>query len=603
MSCTRGARLCAKQAALRFLGVQAPRADVLSSQGPPPAASPPAGNPSSSSSSSSSSISSVRSSRCLPVSASPCFLSFCSFSPRSTRACCSSLGLLTRVAVLVVFQYITSVSCFHPLSSSSSLSPGLAAHQQSLQPPPWGPSALQTAARNAPPLNLEEDESCLFTDSVPANVERPVVSVNLEPSQWAEHVEDVVSVQVSLKAYQTTDVPGRERQFMLTFKLPADLAESGAAVLRLEKMWDGKTHGWECDSHVLQVIRLADDKYLQGRNAASETEDRLELPIDKELREYILDLSPLVYGQQRGGQPLHLLFREKNKGCLSGFVYPNEQQPGPVLTVDIVDLADADAVYGQWEPFAKCRVSCVTPFNFQCRKRACTAGKNGGAACKKELMVDKQPCADASVSESCTCEALTKEAACPAYSSCDDSVGNNVACKCSGEFVRDSVESKTVCQTADISLGTFSEALKTTSQTSSTLIALWVVLGLFCFLVVFGCVILLCVKRRAVRDEDLLNMNIDPLTGAPAPGVPDLGASMFWGQSPAVPMGGGPPLGGPRGSFAVPGAAGPLAPGGPPSRPPGGGPPVMGYGMGGGPQQGVLRAPSYAPRPPGFPRM
>ncbi|KAL8450414.1 hypothetical protein Emag_003260 [Eimeria magna] len=106
-----------------------------------------------------------------------------------------------------------------------------------------------------------------------------------------------------------------------------------------------------------------------------------------------------------------------------------------------------------------------------------------------------------------------------------------------------------------------------------------------------------------MRDEDLLTMNLDPQTGAPAPGTADLGASMFWGQTPPLPMGAPPgasPMVG-RGPY------GPAPVGGGPRMGQGGGPqmavapPAMGYGMGASSQQavGAPRSPTFSPMPPG----
>ncbi|KAL8443463.1 hypothetical protein Emed_006818 [Eimeria media] len=466
-----------------------------------------------------------------------------------------------------------------------------------------GGQRVQTAAREAPALNLEEDESCIFTGTVPENIKLPVSTVQLEPSQWAEHVEDRLSLQETLKAYQTTATPGREREFMMSFKLPQNLAETGSAVLTLHKEWDGSGHEWRCSEHILRVTRLRDDHYLQGRNAASETEDVIDWHISTELVEYSRDLGSIVYGKGLAGQSLHLLFREVHEGCLSAFRTPTEGRGrGPMLTVETVDTTSEDAVYGEWEPFAPCRVSCVTRVNYQCRKRTCTPGKNDGAACKMELMVDKQPCSDPSVSEACTCSVINEEGACPPSSHCDESTANNVSCFCSGRFVREGVDTKTVCQPALANMTTLESDQQT--QTSSTLIILWVIIGVFLFIVIVGCVFLLCVKRKPVRDEDLLTMNLDPQTGAPVPGTADLGASMFWGQAPTLPM--GAPPGAP--SMVGRGPYGPAAVGGGPLMGQGGGgpqmavaSPAMGYGMGAPPQQavGAQRSPTYSPMPPG----
>ncbi|KAL8435974.1 hypothetical protein ACSSS7_002019 [Eimeria intestinalis] len=485
---------------------------------------------------------------------------------------------LRRRAAGTTAPWVVSVFLFFVLSdglamgftSKHSLSggPGYSSPSSlSLFPGPAHPpiSGIQTGAREAPPLNLAEHDSCIFTGTVSENEKLPRSTVELKPSQWAEHVEDKVALQEGMKAYQTTDIPGRERQFMLSFKLPSNLAETGSAILTMDKEWDGSSHGWRCSEHILRVTRLMDDRYLQGRNAASETEDMIDWTIGQELAQYTRDLQSLVYGKGLAGQTLHLLFREVKVGCLSAFYTPTGGVgEGPVLAVQVVDAASEDAVYGQWEPFGKCRVSCVTRVNFQCRKRSCNPGKNDGAACKMELMVDKQPCSDPSVSEPCTCSVLENEAACPSLSTCDESTPNNVSCSCSGRFTRFGVDTKTICEPRDIHLQ------------------------------VVGCVV--GVKRRPTRDEDLLIMNLDPQTGAPAPGTADLGASMFWGQSPTIPM--GAPPGGP--SVVGRGPYGPAAGGMAPRMGQGGAPQMAGgYGMGGPPQAGGPRASTFSPMPPG----
>ncbi|KAL8275283.1 hypothetical protein Esti_000732 [Eimeria stiedai] len=511
-------------------------------------------------------------------------------------------------------KHATSAGPVHSSPASRSLFPGSASAL----------SGVQTAAREAPSLNLEEDESCVFTGSVPQNLKMPVSTVEIEPSQWAEHSDDTVFVQSTLKAYQTTDIPGRERQCMMSFKLPSNLAQEGSAVLTIHKKWDGSSHQWSCSEHILSVTRLTDDHYLQGRNASSETEDVVEWSISKELIQFSTDLGSMVYGKGLAGQSLHLLFREKNQGCLSAFYSSKEEGgTGPVLAVDTTETASVDAVYGQWEPFASCRVPCVTPVNYQCRKRSCTPGKNEGAACKMELMVDKQPCSDPEVKDACTCSVLTQENACPPAASCDESIPNNVSCFCSGSFMRLGVDTKTFCDAGSRTVSTLGARWQ--DQTSSSLIALWVIIGVFLFILIVGCAFLLCepqprpaplpqqssqrnllvharmrlglsrfsgVKRRPRRDEDLLTMNLDPQTGAPAPGTADLGAAMFWGQGPAL----GPPMGG-YGPFTPAAGAPRVSQGGIPQMA-GPAPPAMGYGMGG-PPTGPPRSPSFIPMAPG----
>lgn len=312
-------------------------------------------------------------------------------------------------------------------------------------------SRLETTMKDAPALNLEEDEHCLFTDTVPENVKKPLRTVELHASQWAEHVQDGVFVQDTLKAYQTTDTPGREREFVLSFKLPDDLAETGQATLSLHKNWDGSSHQWGCDAHKLVVTRLSDDKYLQGRNASSETSDLIEWEIGQLLISYMTDVSSLVYGKGLQGKSLHLLFREKTSGCLSSFETPTDPDP-PVLKVEAEGMESIDAVYGGWQPYSECRVSCITSVNYQCRKRSCTPAVNDGVPCKMELMVDKQPCSDPKVSEPCTCQMLNEQNACPQLSVCDDSVPNNVSCRCPGVFTRQSLEKKTVCESSKIQM-------------------------------------------------------------------------------------------------------------------------------------------------------
>lgn len=296
-----------------------------------------------------------------------------------------------------------------------------------------------------PALNLEETEDCLFTGTVPDNIKNPTNSVEITPTQWAEHVLNNVYVQDTLKAYQTLTDPGSERQFMLSFKLPENLAASGEATLTLRKDWDGISHGWGCSGHVLVVTRLSDDKYLQGRNASSETQDVVQWQIASTLTTYSTSISSLVFGKGLEGQSLHLLFREKSQGCLSSFKNPKDSE-GPKIKVTTSSSKAVAAVYGNWEPYSSCRVSCVSRVNYQCRKRSCTPGQNDGTPCQMELMVDKQPCADAHVTAQCTCQIFQEEAACPALATCDDSVANNVSCRCSGHFSRASVKDKTVCE-------------------------------------------------------------------------------------------------------------------------------------------------------------
>lgn len=329
------------------------------------------------------------------------------------------------------------------------LSGGRTGYAHSFPPSPFSPftlsfSGLQAGARKAPPLGIKENEACLFKGSPPENVLRPQTTVKLAVTQWAQHKDDEVFVQHELKAYQTSDTPGRERQFAITFQLPQGLVQQGKAQLFLRKTWDGATHGWICHEHVLEIIRLTDDKYLMGRNAQSEAE-KIEAELDFSLETYFLDVSFLVYEHGLAGEPLHLLIREKIKGCLSGFAGPKDEEP-PRLEVQVESVDPVDATYGTWEPFSPCRVSCVIAGNFQCRKRDCSPGQNAGLPCKSELMVDKQPCADAAVSAPCSCDTVDKEGACPAGSSCDDSTPNAVKCSCRGIFSRESVYKETVCE-------------------------------------------------------------------------------------------------------------------------------------------------------------
>ncbi|OEH73680.1 hypothetical protein cyc_05242 [Cyclospora cayetanensis] len=430
-------------------------------------------------------------------------------------------------------------------------------------------SQLEAGAMEAPALNLEENDDCIFTGVVPENQAYVRKTVELSPTQWAEHVHNEVYVNNSLKAYQTTTDPGREREFGLTFKLPSTLASSGSANLSLTKIWDGFSHGWTCESHMLTVIRLTDDKYLHGRNSSSESNDYLYLPIGFDLEEYKLDISSLVYGKNLKGSYLHLLFREKENGCLSEFDTPKSNF-GPKLSVETEESDATDAVYGEWGPFSDCRVSCVTKVNYQCRKRTCTPGVSSGVSCKMERMVDKQPCSDSQVSSPCTCDKLIEENACPENSSCNSSVANNVMCNCSGKFTRLDVSTKTVCE-GTAAAG--SDSTTTSAEESSSTNVIWIILGIAGVVVVVGSFALLCVKKKPLSDADLLNANLNPQTGELAPGTAELGAGMFWPQQPGM-LRGPPAMGAPHGFPPI---------GGPPmGGPPKGGPPMGGPPKGGG---------------------
>ncbi|CDJ44925.1 hypothetical protein ETH_00033795 [Eimeria tenella] len=171
-------------------------------------------------------------------------------------------------------------------------------------------------------------------------------------------------------------------------------------------------------------------------------------------------------------------------------------------------------------------------------------------------MVDKQPCADPTVAAACTCQDFAAAAACPLNAACDDSVPNSVACKCSGTFKRLSVSDKTFCELGTTSMSSTVSSIFDDS-TSPSLLILWIILGVFGSVAVIGCIILVCVKERPQREEDLLNATINPQTG-------DIGGpanpSMYWSASPSLP--GGPLPMGPRGAPMAPQGPYPTAAGG-----------------------------------------
>lgn len=298
---------------------------------------------------------------------------------------------------------------------------------------------------STPALNLEETEDCILAEPPLPNAVREAKEVEAKVTLWAEHVNDEAHLRGTTKAYQTTETPGREREFALSFALPDHLVDGGKATLTLTKTWDGEEHGWGCLEHVLQLIRLSDAKYQEGRNALSLTADVVEQAIGNELTVYQVDVSSLVYGKGLHGE-FHVLVREKHTNCLSAFAPPGSPEGGIVLKVQTEETDDRDAVYGEWSPFSPCRLSCITSVNFQCRKRSCSPGANAGAACLAHLMVDKQPCSDASLASACSCQELIEHNACPEGSYCDSAKFNDVKCLCPGVFARNSVLEPTVCK-------------------------------------------------------------------------------------------------------------------------------------------------------------
>lgn len=259
-------------------------------------------------------------------------------------------------------------------------------------------SGLQTRTSVAPPLNFQEDDSCNLADGVPPNLKWTKKSAELKPYTWAYHKGDEVRVEEELQANQTegTDRPGRESQAFISFNLPEGAFENGSAILSLFTTGGTGPSNYGCKGLKLGITRMQDDSFRYIRDDSKATTDALSFQIGMTDQYYEVDISQLFYGKELKGQPLHFMIRQLSVDCYTTFSTAYDEKP-PKLTLHVLDPTPMDAQYDSWGPYSRCRVSCVSNLNYQCRKRICFPGIGTGIACKAEEMLEKILCTESDI--------------------------------------------------------------------------------------------------------------------------------------------------------------------------------------------------------------
>ncbi|KAL8443462.1 hypothetical protein Emed_006817 [Eimeria media] len=423
-----------------------------------------------------------------------------------------------------------------------------------------------------PSLSLEEDDDCVLVDGVPANVPAEKKVMKLTVDNWVNQRDATVEVQGALRAEQTlpTIVPGSGQQFILTFTVPSNIFLSGPATLAL---YNTSQNGSDCPTHALEILRMQDDSFTVSRDDSKAlTDTTVTLQVGSYLTYSEVDVSPLIYGKVGKGEKVHLLFREKHSSCWSVYQGPKEGNV-PYLSVSVIDSTPIDATYEEWGEFSKCRVSCTSTVNFQCRKRACLPGVGSGSPCLADEMLQRRSCQNPLSTAKCTCQNLQDDKACPTNSTCVESTSDGARCTCNGGFSRTSAAEKTKCplpgeRTPELGSSSSSTTIlsssttTTTTEESTTDWTKWYWIG-------GGCVGVLVIVLVALM---FMKKSTPPAHIEAVPGMQP-GAPGYWPQGEGQ---GGPPGGVPDMTINSAFALAPVPPGtrmqGPPGPP---GPPRM----------------------------
>lgn len=284
----------------------------------------------------------------------------------------------------------------------------------------------------------------MIEGGVPVNLRFGTTTKFAEITSWAMHKNGNIHVMDKLEVFTNQNDPG-SRMF-IELEIPKDIFPKGKVELTLTIIEGDQ--GSQCNYHQVDVFRLQNDEYKRSIENLATADDMLDksrfFPGKPQSQESV-DLSLMIYGRLEPGQTIYLMFVDVNQRCRTVFASGNGQDR-PLLKYTALDYSGERATYGFWGPYSKCRLPCKSDFNYQCRQRPCYPGVGDYEACEASKMLERQACSDTSLVTPCSCADINSARACPANSTCTESIEGGPRCVCEGGFERESAGSKTICR-------------------------------------------------------------------------------------------------------------------------------------------------------------